>query len=871
MDSAFSARAVRLLEGGDPVLLFDGRGLCTFANTAGRTALDPGFGTPVGRHAAADLAAVGEPALRDALIDVVADGRERHITLRHPLSGRWLRARVARDADGAAVHAHDTTDQISQEAAAAQSRHELLSTVAGGLRGSWVLDLARSEARLTADALRIYGLDPADGPVRPWPALRSLVHPDDLPVTARTIAEGVAAPGRVMDLTYRIRRADDGDLRLVHVMGIVTRDVAGAPTLVNVMSTDVTDLKADHDALRASEERLRWSLDNVDAIVCYQEEAGQPIIVSSPVERILGWTPDEMRTFEAWDRRVHPEDLPACKATWQTSQAWHIRYRMRHRDGSWVWLADRGRWMERGEGRPRGLVTVSVDVTHVVADEAALRTSEDRLRRTLEGVDAVIVFQDGPGEELILSPQAARILGYPRDRQWDYRAWQAIVHPDDLPGAMEAWNRSPGGTWDLEYRVRRADGTWIWLSDRGRKDRTADGTAHASISALVDVTARKSLEQQLDQARRIEALGQLAGGVAHDMNNILAAISGYGAFVAEALEPGSPAAADMAQVLLAAERAAALTRQLLAFGRRRAASTRVVDVGTVVDGLAPMLRRLLGEHIEVEVTRTTEPALVRCDPGQLEQVVMNLAVNARDAMPGGGRLAIRTSLVHVPDPDSGGRSGWVRLTVADTGDGMDEETVARVFEPFFTTKAQDRGTGLGLATVLAIVNAGGGRVEVASIPGAGTTFTVDLPVTAEEPAEPVAETPVATRGRGGRVLLAEDNASIRTMVGRLLETLGYEVVAAESGQDALARAASTITGFDVLVSDVRMPGMQGPELARRLRRLRPDLPVVFMTGFAGDLDDGQPMVERAVLVLKPFTAASLGGALAEVLGETDGV
>ena len=324
-------------------------------------------------------------------------------------------------------------------------------------------------------------------------------------------------------------------------------------------------------------------------------------------------------------------------------------------------------------------------------------------------------------------------------------------------------------------------------------------------------------------------------------------------------------------MLRAADRATALTRQLLAFGRRQVLAPEVTDPTAVIEGIVPMLRRLLGGHIELVTSHAPGLGRVRVDPGQLEQVIVNLAVNARDAMPDGGRLAIDTANVDVDDtvgePGSEVRLGaCVRITVADTGTGMDEAIMARIFEPFFTTKETGKGTGLGLSTVYGIVRSSGGRTNVTTSPGRGTTFTIDLP-SVETPAAPI---PTAVPAEplpavSGTILLVEDEDAVRSVVARTLTRLGYSVVQAASGTDALAVVAERGGPLDLLVTDVRMPGIQGPDLARRLRADRPDLPVLFISGYAEELAADASAMPGMQVLDKPFDADTLGRAVRAAL------
>jgi CheY-like chemotaxis protein len=376
----------------------------------------------------------------------------------------------------------------------------------------------------------------------------------------------------------------------------------------------------------------------------------------------------------------------------------------------------------------------------------------------------------------------------------------------------------------------------------------------------------------------MEAVGRLAGGVAHDFNNLLTVIRGRSDLVLARLPAGSPLRAQVDMVRQTADRAAELTRQLLAFSRQQVLAPRVIELGELVATMGAMLRRLIGEHIELAITRPRSPARILADPGQVEQVILNLVVNARDAMPGGGRLSIETAVVEEGEIEAparairgGGR--WVRLTVRDTGTGLDKAARAHLFEPFFTTKPVGQGTGLGLATVYGIVEQSGGFIAVDSAPGHGATFRVHLPETASEPA-PAAPAPgpaeEGPRGPGGEtVLLVEDEIDVRALAADILAASGYTILEATDGEDALRQAEQVDQAghaLDLVLTDVVMPRMGGPELASRLQAVRPGLPVLFVSGYTDDArvlhgTDAGP----SAFLHKPFTPRALAGAVRALL------
>ncbi|OGN87874.1 MAG: hypothetical protein A2X23_08075 [Chloroflexi bacterium GWC2_73_18] len=392
---------------------------------------------------------------------------------------------------------------------------------------------------------------------------------------------------------------------------------------------------------------------------------------------------------------------------------------------------------------------------------------------------------------------------------------------------------------------------------------------------LVDITVRKGLEAELLRQEKLGAIGRLTGGIAHDFNNLLTAISGYGELARAGLAPDHPVAADIGSLLDAAASASALTGQLLAFSRREAPKVEPVDWGALLRGIEPLLRRLIGETIVLRVETSTVPLSVLGDPEQLRQVVVNLALNARDAMPGGGTLSIRAAAA--ADGSSVGPSSrpWVRLTLSDTGTGIDSATRERIFEPFFTTKPAGLGTGLGLATVQAVVANAGGRIDVESEPGRGTTFDIFMPAVLEavisEPAEATAPEDDATRAATGRetILLAEDESALRVVVRQILTRHGYRVVETADGMEAAAAAVAHDGTIDLLLTDVVMPGLDGRQLAARLRSERPSLRVVFMSGYDSN-DDGDRLGGRPDRVIgKPFTPDELLRTVRDVLDRLD--
>ena len=416
------------------------------------------------------------------------------------------------------------------------------------------------------------------------------------------------------------------------------------------------------------------------------------------------------------------------------------------------------------------------------------------------------------------------------------------------------------GRWSGELVARRADGTEANVRASANLFHDPVSGARRMIATFDDVTERVRLEEQLRQSQKMEAVGALAGGIAHDFNNILTVILSLGSVMSDALPEGSPVRADLEEIVATARRAEGLTRQILAFARQQVTDPVDLDLNATIAGATKLLERLIGEHIAVRLSLAPSLPHVHADPRQLEQVLMNLAVNSRDAMTGGGTLAISTFAL----PPVEGGPPRVELVVRDTGSGMDPATRARAFEPFFTTKAPGRGTGLGLAVVQGIVQQCGGTASLDSTPGRGTVVRIVLPGRPARPARVEAQpapTPVVPPGR--TVLLVEDEERVRRVAARCLERAGYRVLAVADGEDALRISAAT-RSIDLLLTDVVMPGMSGPRVAEKLRAARPALPVLFMSGFSQDLPE--PLAPPAgSLLQKPFTPEQLVARVADAI------
>ena len=509
--------------------------------------------------------------------------------------------------------------------------------------------------------------------------------------------------------------------------------------------------------------------------------------------------------------------------------------------------------------------------------EEALRQSESRYRSLVQSAVYGIYRSSVDGRFLDVNPALIHMLGYDSadevvklDQQRE-----VFVEPAEHERLLQEFQRT-GCLDSAEVRWKRKDGSVITVRLSGRAATELDEADQALEIIAEDITERRALEDQFRQAQKMEAVGRLAGGVAHDFNNLLMVVSGYTEVLMEALDQNDPLLVKVQAIQQAADRATTLTRQLLAFSRKQLLELKVVDVNSIVADMERLLRPLIGENIDLTTKLTPNVGHTRADAGQLEQVIMNLVVNAKDAMPDGGRILIQTSEA---DPDTARREHsliepgtYILLSVSDTGAGMDRETQSRIFEPFFTTKEKGKGTGLGLSTVYGIVKQGGGYIFAQSEPGCGTTFRIYLPRVADPADSPrVDKHAQAAAGGSETVLLVEDEESVRELVRETLKTRGYTVIEASDGIAGMRVSEEYQGNIEILITDVVMPGMSGRELAKRVAAARPNIRVLYLSGYTEDAIIHEGALEPGTGFLqKPFTLQVLARKVREVLqGESD--
>ena len=624
------------------------------------------------------------------------------------------------------------------------------------------------------------------------------------------------------------------------------------------------------------EELFRLITENAADMIAVVDMSGHRVFNSRSYEKVLGYSLEELKSSTAFDQ-IHPEDraevMRAAEEARCNGSGRPLQYRMRHKDGSWRVLESTASVIRDDKGAPQHLVIVNRDVTERRQAAEALRQSEAGFRTVIEDAPYGIYRADLSGNLSLVNSALQQMLGYDSREELlrTSLATGIFAHPAEHQKLNELLLRRQNFT-DLEFEWKRKDGAPITVRCSGEPvDDSTDRVTHVEVFAE-DITERRTLERQLRTAQKMEAVGRLSGGIAHDFNNLLGVILGYSQVIKRTLG-GEHAAFEYAEEIeKASQRAVSLTRQLLAFSRQQVLEPVILNLNTLLTDMQKMLPRLIGEDVALGLELDPSLAQVKADPGQIEQVLMNLAVNARDAMPDGGKLTIQTSNIELDiaytREHPGSRPGhYVMLRVTDTGTGIDPEIQSKIFEPFFTTKERDKGTGLGLATVYGIVKQSGGYIAVDSVKGQGASFSVFLPridVAATQKAT-ASVTPTDTRG-SETILLAEDEEPLRKLAQMFLCEGGYRVLSAPDGQRALDLARQNPAPIDLLITDVVMPGMNGRTLAERLAASNPGLKVLYISGYTDSFIAGHGVLEPGTHLLhKPFTQETLTRKVRELL------
>ena len=626
-------------------------------------------------------------------------------------------------------------------------------------------------------------------------------------------------------------------------------------------------------AARQSEQHTRELLEILShAPVMARGLDGKIRFWSAGAERLYGWSAQQATGAVA--RELLPTEFPLvereAEAALLEQGEWHAELRRTARNGGAV-LVDSHWILHRDQdGRPEAVIEVDNDVSEQRRAQEALRQGEARYRALVAATARIVWTATADGKRpLELSEWLAYTGQGPREADWG--GWLEAIHPDDRAEAIRLWEDAVREQKPLltEHRLLRRDGEYRHMEVRAVPVLDEQGTVREWVGAHADITERVKAQEQLAQAQKLQAVGTLAGGVAHEVNNQLMAVLGFGDFVLKELGPGHAQAGDVEEMIRGATRASRVAQQLLTFSRRQVNQTRLMDLHSAVDALTPVLERLLGADKTLVVLERRARCQVLADPTHVDQVLINLAANARDAMTTGGRLTLATDDVVLDDAYATAHGvnrlipgPYVRLTVSDTGCGMDRPTLAKIFQPFFTTKPVGAGTGLGLSTVYGIVKQHDGFIWAYSEPGLGTTVKVYLPAAGEDSVigepetEPAAERPPQLEP--SLVLVVEDESSVRNLVRRSLEAAGVTVLEAENGRQALELVATMEERPSLVLTDVIMPGLNGRELSEALALTQPDVPVLFMSGYTGDDVLARSLLpSTAPVIQKPFAPEEL--------------
>jgi PAS domain S-box-containing protein len=674
-------------------------------------------------------------------------------------------------------------------------------------------------------------------------------------------------------------------LGVIGIIG-VTFMVLGLAVLTSLMDRHLSAQVMREDVrLRQSEARLREDAERREFILSAaaigmweQDLATGHVTWSDTMEVIHGISRrDFPQTLEAFLHRIHPDDRTELSRVFtqgaQSASEYTTAYRSVWPDGSIHWVESTARITRDAAGRPTRVVGVDRDITERKLADAALVESERAYRSTFEGAPVGIGHVSLDGRWIRANLRLSEILGYSREELFTLDLL-GLMHPEDRAHVREAFDNFASETLDRyhgERRLRRRDGTFVWTLLNVSAHRDEAGKPKYLIPIIDDLTERHTLEAQFRQAQKMDAVGQLAGGIAHDFNNLLTVIIGFSELILDNPTIDQAGRRDLDQIAQSARLAAVLTSQLLAFSRRQTLEPRILDLNAVIAGMEGLLGRLIGEQVELVTQLAPGLGRVSADQSQIEQVVMNLAVNARDAMPGGGIVRIETGNVDLDEVfvaahPGASRGSHVTIAVIDAGVGMDRAMQARLFEPFYTTKEQGKGTGLGLATVYGVVKQSKGYIGVESELGRGSTFTVYLPGVAQSVSRHVKESASVPLTGTERILLVEDQDEVRRIAREALTRHGYVVLEASSGNQALALMEQHAGSIQLVLTDVVMPGMDGRELGKRIGLHHQDVRILYMSGYADAVvgDDGV-LVPGLAFLRKPFTPKRLLQKVREVL------
>ncbi len=775
----------------------------------------------------------------------------------------------------------DVTVRKRSEEAVRHSLRQLEEAQAIARVGSWAVDVGPPEkahpsgdSPLSRESYRIFGV-PEGAPVT-TELFFALVHPADRERVRREMLDAIEH-GASYGIEYRLDRPD-GTQRWIDQRAIIERDAAGCATRLVGTVQDVTERRVAEDRLRKSEESYRRIIETTSEGVWLTDAAFTTTFVNQRMADMLGRTRDEMNGVsqlvfvspEGQERARERLERLRREGLAETDSNEYLR-----KDGTRLWALVKTNPLLDDRSQFAGTLALLTDTT----ERRAFDDARNRLAAIVESSEDAIVGLTLDGTITSWNLSAERLYQYSASEVVGASIF-IVASPSALDDQRSALDRLARGEAvpQFETERRRKDGTLVEVAVTFSPVRDSTGAVVAVAQIARDLTARRKaeaahskVEEQFRHAQKMEAVGRLAAGVAHDFNNMLSVILSYSGLAILDLEPGNPMRDDMEEIRAAGRRASELTGQLLAFSRQQVLQPQVLDLNASVAGMDRMLRRLVGEDVELTVVGAPALGRVLADPGQIEQVIMNLALNARDAMPDGGKLTIETANVELDAAYVSAHVGvapgaYVVIAMSDTGTGMDAATRARIFEPFFTTKPVGKGTGLGLATVFGIAQQSGGHIGVYSEPEHGTTFKIYLPRT-----DKAAETPRPVGLRetlhgSETILIAEDEDQVRAVMCSILRRYGYRVLETSNGDDALAVSDGFANEIPLLLTDVVMPRMSGRKLAEALELRRPGMKVLYASGYTDEAIVRHRVLEAGVAFLqKPFTAEGLLGKVRQVL------
>jgi len=704
-----------------------------------------------------------------------------------------------------------------------------------------------------------------------------LIHPEDASKVIKVFNQGVQTERYTARLEFRFRHKD-GSWRVLEAIG---KNLLDEPRVAGVIvnSRDITERKRIDAVLRSTDARYRLAVDTVkDYAIFMLDPQGYFVSANSGAEHINGYRADEIigQHLSRFYGEADVEQGKPAEQLWAAMtegsceyEGWCVR-----KDGSQFWANVVLTALRDEQGNLEGFLKVTRNTTERRAREEALRETEKLLQAILDNSPALIYIKDMDGRYTLVNRQFEKLLGLTKTEIIGKTAYD--LFPKEIADAFRGDDQQvieSSSPLETEKTAVLKDGTHHYVSTEFPLiDST--GRLHAICGMSTDVTGYKSLVDQLRHSQKMEAIGTLAAGVAHDFNNMLTAILGYSQLLLNGFDKNDLRRRQIEEIEKAGRRAAALTNQLLAFCRKQILQPRLLDLNRVVENLTGMLQRLIGEDVELVAVLDPQLAMVKADPNSIEQVIMNLAINARDAMPQGGKLTVETANIVLDSEYAGAHMGvsvgdYVMLAVSDTGFGMDKETQARIFDPFFTTKEQGKGTGLGLSTVYGIVKQSGGHIWVYSEHGHGSTFKIYVP-RADDTTE-IAEGEVvrssARKSDGGAtILLVEDEKLVRKLARTILEMYGYSVLEAAGAREALQRAQDYSEEIHVLITDVVMPELDGRALANSIGVTRRDIRVLYLSGYTDEAILQHGLLEQGMAFLqKPFTPEMLARKVREVL------